>query len=73
MAVNAKWPGCTHDSKVFKNSEIGKFFEEGKLKGILVGDRAYAIKPYLMKQYSDPIEDYEKRLILLHRYVLFFC
>ena len=36
MSVNAKWPGCTHDSRVFKNSEIRKMYEQGKLDGILL-------------------------------------
>ena len=59
--MNAKWPSCTHDSRVFKNSEIGEMYEQGKLDGILLGDKAYAIKPYLMKAYADPTLPHEKR------------
>ena len=59
--MNAKWPGCTHDSRVFKNSDIEKMYEQGKLDGILLGDKAYVIKPYLLKAYTDPILTHEKR------------
>ena len=36
-------------------------YEQGKLDGILLGDKAYAIKPYLMKAYTDPMLPHEKR------------
>ena len=34
----AKWPGSTHDSFVFIDSQIRQRFEDHELDGVLVGD-----------------------------------
>lgn len=64
--VEVKWPGSLHNARVFANSEIQKLFSDGKLKlfykelipgeecvpQMLLGDPAYPLLPYVMKEYD---------------------
>ena len=36
--IVARWPGSTHDSRIFENSMIADKLREGTIDGILVGD-----------------------------------
>ena len=36
--IVARWPGSTHDCRVFENSLIAEKFRNGSIDGILVGD-----------------------------------
>jgi hypothetical protein len=72
MDVDCRWPGSVHDAKVFANSTINKKLRDKELpmayqeliKGrskvgcYLIGDPAYPLTPYCMKEYetcaSDP-------------------
>ncbi|XP_062576261.1 putative nuclease HARBI1 [Saccostrea cucullata] len=42
------WPGCTHDSRVFRNSPIYEELENAMLNPniFIIGDSAYPLKPY---------------------------
>ncbi|CAI6353257.1 unnamed protein product [Macrosiphum euphorbiae] len=44
----ARWPGSCHDQTIFDNSLIKHKFETGLIKGYLLGDGGYEVKPYLM-------------------------
>ena len=47
--IVARWPGSSHDSHIFRNSEIRHTFEQGIFgDNVLVGDSGYAIKPYFI-------------------------
>ena len=46
--IVARWPGSTHDSRIFENSKIADKLREGALDGILVGDSGYACRAYLI-------------------------
>lgn len=48
MDVVARWPGSCHDQIIFDNSFLKQKFESGEMKGYLLGDGGYEIKPYLM-------------------------
>lgn len=66
--VEVKWPGSVHDARVFGNSRINKLLKEeklpmmykellpgyDKLPATLIGDLAYPLLPYCMKEFANP-------------------
>ena len=64
--VEVKWPGSVHDARVFANCSIQKGYTKGKLNffrkelipgdetvtQLLLGDPAYPLLPYVMKEYD---------------------
>ena len=53
--VVARWPGSTHDSHIFRTSNIGRQLERTNFEnGVLIGDSGYACLPYLMTPYPEP-------------------
>ncbi|XP_025018167.1 putative nuclease HARBI1 [Tetranychus urticae] len=54
LHINARWPGSTHDSRIFKHSEPYYVLESQSYTGHLLGDSAYPCKTYLMTPLSDP-------------------
>lgn len=55
--IVARWPGSTHDSHVFRSSNICHHIEENYHSlddGILLGDSGYACRPFMMTPYSNP-------------------
>ena len=68
LNVDVKWPGSVHDGRVFSNSMINELLREGKLPMVyreilagydkipvtLLGDPAYPLLPYCMKEFPNP-------------------
>lgn len=50
----ARWPGSCHDQIIFDNSSVKHKFETGVIKGYLLGDGGYEVKPYLMTPLLTP-------------------
>lgn len=64
LDVVAKWPGCTHDSFIFRNSDVKEYLERNHKtldKGILLGDSGYQLTNYLITPYTNPITPAQKR------------
>ena len=64
--VVARWPGSTHDSRIFDNSYLNTQLESSNTNTHLLGDSGYALKPYLMTPYSDPSNHEQKRYNKIH-------
>lgn len=59
--VVANWPGSAHDSFIMRNSNIWHGYENGQLEGIILGDKGYALRPWLMKPFHRPASDPQRR------------
>ena len=70
MDIDCSWPGLLHDSKMFANSKINESLAANisityqtllqgfaKVPNYLVGDPAYPLTPYLMKEYTNCINN----------------
>lgn len=62
LNIVAKWPGCTHDAFILKNSDVYRAFEENEIQGVLLGDSGYPSKKWLYTPLSNPQTRAEKRL-----------
>ncbi|XP_071963309.1 putative nuclease HARBI1 [Antedon mediterranea] len=62
-----RWPGSTHDSRIFRESGLGVAFENGEMpEGYLLGDSGYALRPFLLTPFINPITREERRYNNVH-------
>jgi len=59
--VLAKYPGRAHDSRIFRESSLYADLVAGRKQGLLLGDAAYALAPFLMKPLANPVTIAERR------------
>jgi hypothetical protein len=58
--VVARWPGSTHDSRIFTNSTLKNRLEEEEVRGLVLADSGYPCLRYLMTPLRNPITAAEK-------------
>lgn len=54
QSVVARWPGSTHDARIFHESNLKQRFEDGRIPGILLGDNGYPCLHYLLTPLLNP-------------------
>ena len=59
--IVARWPGSTHDSRIFENSHIAAKLESREITGTLLGDNGYPLRAYLLTPLLKPITRAEIR------------
>lgn len=60
MDLVCRWPGSASDSHIFENSAIKMRLENGEMgNGVLLGDRGYALRPYLLTPIAEPQNEVE--------------
>ena len=66
--IEVKWPGSVHNGRVFGNSKVNRLLREEKMPMMykeflpgydkipvtLIGDPAYPLLPYCMKEFASP-------------------
>ncbi|XP_063238822.1 putative nuclease HARBI1 [Bacillus rossius redtenbacheri] len=67
MDIVTRWPGSTHDARIFSNSRVMVRFENQGLPGILLGDNGYPQLPFLYTPVLVPTTAAEIRYNLAHR------
>ena len=76
MYVDVKWPGCTHDARVFSLSSIKpklEQFQDSEQAPLLLGDSGFSIAPYMMVPFRNPVTEREKnynRLLVKERVII---
>ena len=64
--IVCRWPGSTHDSTIFNNSRLCSQFENGNIRGVLLGDSGYPCRPYLLTPFLNPTIESERRYNRAH-------
>ncbi|PSN52358.1 hypothetical protein C0J52_06715 [Blattella germanica] len=64
--IVARWPGSTHDSRIFRNSTIRDRLERGEVTGHLLGDSGYPCMKYLLTPILNPRNAAERRYNRAH-------
>lgn len=65
--IVAKWPGATHDSRIFQNSRLCVQLENQPHHGHLLGDNGYACSNYLLTPLLRPQTAAEQRYNRSHK------
>eukprot|EP00918_Siedleckia_nematoides_P023255 GHVU01050169.1.p1 GENE.GHVU01050169.1~~GHVU01050169.1.p1 ORF type:complete len:376 (+),score=23.23 GHVU01050169.1:2811-3938(+) len=65
--VNAQWPGSTHDSFVMRATDMWQSFEDGAIRGRVLGDSGYRCRPWLLTPYSDPQTEHQRTFNTRHK------
>lgn len=64
--VVARWPGSTHDSRIFTESTLPIKLADGVYDGLLLGDSGYTCQPWLMTPFLSPSSAAEVRYNTAH-------
>ena len=58
--LNARWPGSTHDARIFRECELYPLLESENYPGHLLGDSAYPLREYMLIPLANPRTPAEK-------------
>ncbi|XP_066931127.1 putative nuclease HARBI1 [Clytia hemisphaerica] len=64
LDVDARWPGSTHDSFIFRVSAVKNHLDNNNNSiddGLVIGDSGYALSRYLLTPYDNPVTPRERR------------
>jgi len=64
--IVCRWPGSTHDSRIFDNSALCAMLENNTEQGILLGDGGYPCRRYLLTPVPNPTTRQEKQFNKAH-------
>lgn len=65
--IVARWPGSTHDARVFENSNVCCQLEDRNGNdGYLLGDSGYPCRTYLLTPFANPRDSHERRFNFAH-------
>lgn len=67
LDIVARWPGSTHDARIFNNSQLCRKLSEGNHNGYLLGDQGYPCKSFLMTPVNIAHTEAEHRYNNAHR------
>ena len=60
-SVSANWPGSVHDSRFWKNLDVGLSSDSQFQDALFLGDEGYGIAPRLMTYYKEPLNAPQER------------
>ena len=63
-----QWPGSVHDSRIFKNSALYNDLSSGALPGYLIADSGYALAPFCLTPYLNPVGAPQKNYNVVHKH-----
>ncbi|XP_046404087.1 putative nuclease HARBI1 [Ischnura elegans] len=63
LDIVCRWPGSTHDARIFHNSRLRLHFDRDEVSGLLLGDSGYPPLRYLYTPVRNPATPAERRLV----------
>ncbi len=66
MNIIARWPGSTHDARIFDNSAIRAAIEHRNIPGYLLADNGYPCRAYMLTPFLNPANNHEERYNFCH-------
>jgi hypothetical protein len=57
LDIVVRWPGSTHDSRIFENSSVKLQFQRRQIPGLLLGDSGYPQTNYLYTPVLNPVNE----------------
>lgn len=54
LDIVPEYPGSRHESEIFQESRLYQRYSKEQLNGILIGDSAYPVLPFLLTPIEDP-------------------
>jgi hypothetical protein len=61
LDIVVRWPGSTHDSRIFENSSVKLRFQRRQIPGLLLGDSGYPQTNYLYTPVLNPGNEAQER------------